>query len=99
MREEGRGCFGVWYSYDGQGRASWMVMPGGRYTTNDTVSGTLYRTTGSPWLGASYDPGRLVANAVGSLSFTFRDARATMRYVVDGVEGSMEVSRQPFGNA
>jgi len=29
-----------------------------------TVSGTLYATTGSDWLGAPYDPSRFVPRAV-----------------------------------
>jgi hypothetical protein len=97
ITQKGATFFAVWYTYDAQGRASWLVMPNGGYTSADTVSGTLYRTSGSPWLGTAYDPSRLAATPVGNLSFTFDATGARMRYSVDGVEGSIGIARQVFG--
>ena len=100
VTQQGSAVFAVWYTYDAQGRPTWMVMPSGSFTSPNVLTGTLYRTTGSPWLGAAYDPARLVVTAAGSLTFTFTDSsNATLRYVVDGVEGSVAVTRQSFGAA
>lgn len=69
--------FGVWYTYASNGQATWYVMPGGNWFGN-TYIGNLYSTTGSPWLGAAYNPGTLVATAVGSLTLKFTpDAAGT----------------------
>ena len=100
LTQQGPVVFGVWYTYDAQGRPRWFVMSDGRFTSPDTVSGTLYRTSGSPWAGARYDAARLRVTAVGMLTVSFKDANnAAFKYVVDGVEGRVDIARQPFGNA
>ena len=100
ITQQGSTFFAVWYTYDAQGRPRWMVMPSGRFTAANVVSGTLYRTRGSPWLGAAYDPARLVVESAGTLTFTFADGNAAnMRFVVDGVEASVAIARQSFGAA
>lgn len=100
LTQQGSTVFAVWYTYDAQGRPTWFVMPGGRFTSAGTVSGTLYRTSGSAWAGVAYDASRLQVQPVGSLAFSFRTgSAATLRYSVDGAEGSVEVTRQPFGSA
>lgn len=100
VTQQGSTVFAVWYTYDAQGRPTWLVMPSGRFTAANVVSGTLYRTNGSPWLGATYDPARLRVDPVGSLTFTFTDSStASLRYVVDGVDASVGIVRQSFGAA
>jgi len=100
LTQQGTNLFAVWYTYDAQGKPAWLVMPNGRFTTGSAVSGTLYRTNGSPWIGAVYDPSRLQVAEAGSLTFTFADSNtATMRYTVDGAEASVAISRQVYGNA
>lgn len=100
LTQHGSTLFAVWYTYDAQGRASWFVMPGSTASAANVMTGTVYRTAGSPWIGATYDASRLNATAAGSLTFTFTGAAtATMRYVIDGAEGTLALSRQPFGSA
>lgn len=100
LTQQGSVVFGVWYTYDTEGRPTWMVMPDGRFTSANTLSGALYRTAASAWLNANYDASRLRVNAVGTMSFVFSGGSGgTMRYNVEGLEGSVAVSRQPFGNA
>ena len=100
LTQQGTNLFAVWYTYDAQGKPTWLVMPDARFTSSTAVSGTLYRTDGSPWIGAAYDLSRLKASEVGSLTFTFGDSNtATMRYAVDGAEANIAISRQLYGNA
>ena len=100
LTQQGSTVFGVWYTYDAQGRTTWYAMPAGRFSPAGAVSGTLYRAQGPAWLGAAYDPARLSVTAVGELSVTFAtDASATLRYSVEGVQGSVAIERQRFGDA
>jgi uncharacterized protein (UPF0261 family) len=92
--------FGVWYTYDAQGKVQWYFMPGGSFTSSNIFSGALYRTTSSPWLGVPYNAALLSVVPVGNLSLTFSDANnASMRYTVDGVSGTNAITRLVFGNA
>jgi hypothetical protein len=97
INQQYRTLFCVWYTYDPSGRTIWYVIPGGTWSALDTFTGTAYRTTGSPWVGAPYDPGALVPTAVGSVTFKFtgRDT-AIMSYTIDGVTQSKPITRQPF---
>ena len=100
VTQHGSAVFAVWYTYDVEGHPTWFVMPASSNTAPNVVTGTLYRTHGSAWLGATYDPSRLAVTEAGSLTFTFADSGgATMRYSVDGNQGSVDLARQPFGNA
>ena len=72
--------FGVWYTYGADGKTSWYVLPTGTWN-GTTYAGTFYSTTGSPWLGAVYNPARLVATAMGTMSLNFSTASsATFSY-------------------
>jgi hypothetical protein len=92
--------FAVWYTYDANGNAEWFVMPGGSWLgaeDNPSYAGTLYRTTGSPFLGGAYDPSKLVVTPVGRIGFTFYGSDiAYMSYTVDGQSGRETLYRQPF---
>ena len=95
--------FAVWYTYDTQGSAQWYVMPGAaRLSSPESLSpsysGTLYRTVGSPWLGATYDPTKLQVIPVGRLGFTFSPSGqvAQMSFTVDGSSGGNVIYKQPF---
>ena len=98
LTQQGSSLFGVWYTYDAQGKAQWFFMSGGSFTSANTYSGGLNRATSSQWSGALYNPALLKVNAVGTLDLTFSDANnATMRYSVDGVSGMNLITRQVFG--
>jgi hypothetical protein len=96
INQQYRTLFVVWYTYDTSGRTIWYVATGS-WTNANSITGTAFRTTGSPWIGAAYNPNALVPTSVGSISFTFLDLNnAVMSYTIDGVTGSKPLTRQPF---
>jgi len=91
-----KSLFSVGFTSDDASRATWFVMPAGVWTTLNTYEGRLYRTTGSPWLGAAYDADKLKPVDVGTFRFRFSGDTASFDYVIGGVPGSMALSRQGF---
>jgi hypothetical protein len=96
LLQQYRTIFGVWFTYDASGAPTWYVMPSGSWTDASTWAGHVYRTTGSPWLGAAYDRSRLRTVDVGSFRFTFAGDAATFDYTIDGRAGSVPIERQAF---
>ncbi len=98
MTQQGSVIFGVWYTYDAQGKVTWYYMPGGSFTSTNIFSGALYRTTSSPWLGTVYNPATINVTPVGNVTLTFNDSNnAVMRWSVDGLSGSNSIARLVFG--
>ena len=97
LTQHGSALFGAWYLYDGRGNPTWVVMPGGTWSSATTFSGDLYATTGQDPRGA-FDPTAVTRTRVGSarLVFSARD-RATLEYTVNGIAGSKALTRQLFG--
>lgn len=97
LLQQYRTLFGVWFTYDGNGAPTWFVMPGGFWSDGSTYEGRLYRTIGSPWLGARYDASMFKSLDAGPFKMRFAaDGSATLDYTVDGHAGSLALSRQPF---
>ncbi|HEX4330638.1 MAG TPA: hypothetical protein VH040_00745 [Usitatibacter sp.] len=88
--------FSVWYTYDANGVSTWYVMPGGAWTATDTYEGALYRTTGSPWVGKTYDPARLLVFSAGSYKFQFNGDAATFTYSTDDQSGTIPLVKEAF---
>ena len=97
LTQHGSALFAAWYLYDGAGNPTWLVMPGGSWSSPTTVSGDVYATTGPDPRG-DFDPAAVARTRVGSatLSFAARD-RGTLSYTVNGVSGSKSITRQLFG--
>jgi hypothetical protein len=99
VSQQYRTLFAVWFTYDQAGDPTWLVLPGGEWSSANTYTGSLYRTRGSPWLGVPYDANRFVVGApVGSvrLGFDAGGRAATFTYTVDGVTQTKPLVRQPF---
>jgi len=96
LLEQYRTIFGVWFTYDAAGAATWYVMPSGGWVDASTWAGHIYRTTSSPWLGAAYDRTRLQTVDVGTFRFAFAEGGAAFDYVIDGRAGCVPIERQPF---
>src|SRR6185436_17612099 len=87
----------AWFIYDTSGKPTWLVMPGGQWTTNTSYQGDVYATTGAdPRFG--FDPAQVRSTKVGTaaLAFSARD-RGTLTYTVNGFIGTKQISRQAFG--
>ena len=70
--------FAVWYTYDpreqgatGQDKPLWFAMPGGTWTSPNTITGTAYVATGVPFNLGGSNPRN---NPVGTFTFTFTNA-------------------------
>ena len=93
--------FGVWYTYGPDGKPTWYVLPNGSWN-GTTYSGPFYSTTGSAWVGATYDPVQLKPIEAGTLNFSFTGANnATMNYTFTtgtfaGTTQSKAIVRQPY---
>jgi photosystem II stability/assembly factor-like uncharacterized protein len=93
--------FSVWYTYGGDGRAQWYVMPGGSWN-GTTYSGPFFATSGPQWLGVSFNPAQVAVQQMGTMSFNFSDANnAVMTYTFTagpfaGTSQSKPIVRQAF---
>ena len=91
--------FAAWYVYDATGQPTWLVMPGGIWTTASSVTGALYSTSGPPSTGP-FDSTHVTNTRVGSATITFSAAdRGVLSYTVNGVSGTKAIQRQDFGVA
>ncbi len=99
VAQRGNVQFNVLYVYDAAGEPQWIVMPGGTWNpTFNTYSGKLYLTKSAPF--SSYDniskPDEVTE--VGSAAITYTSAStAQLQYVINGVSGQKNISRQAFG--
>ena len=97
ISQQGNVLFATWFTYDATGRDVWFVMPGSTQTGAMSWSGTLYRTTGTPF-DAEWNPSKLTVTNVGSASFNFTDANnGTFNATVNGVSTSKPIGRETFG--
>jgi len=88
--------FGLWFTYDANGKAIWYVMPSGSWVMTNDWQGKIYRADGPPWLGVTYDPTRLQLTEVGTFRYRFSGDGATFDYTVGGTSGTINLSRIPF---
>ena len=89
--------FGIWYTYDAEGKPTWFSMPGGDWMDIDTYTGRIYSTTSSPWLGAAYDPAQLVVTDRGPYTLHFNaDGSATFSFSINGQPTVRTIVKEPF---
>ncbi len=90
--------FAAWYLYDGSGRPTWIVMPGGSWVSPTSFQGDLYSGSGPDPVTGAFDPALVVRTKVGSgrLDFSAPD-RATLTYTVNGLTESRAIQVERFG--
>jgi len=98
MIQQGGTLFTLWFTYDKGASNTWYMMPGGTWTGGDTYEGRVYRTRGDFWGWATYHAADLEVNDVGSykLKFGADGTAATFDYTVEGVKGTMPLTRLAF---
>lgn len=89
--------FAAWYEYAIGGTPTWIVMPGGTWTSTTSITGDLYATSGPPSTGP-YNPAQVASTKVGTATITFSaQNRAVLSYTVNGVSGTKAIQPQAFG--
>ncbi|MBL8516623.1 MAG: hypothetical protein JNM76_06610 [Betaproteobacteria bacterium] len=97
LLQQGGVLAGAWYTYNQQNQPVWYLINGGTWTNSNVFTAPLTRATGSPLIGATYNPSLLNASTAGTVTITFTDAaNATMSYTVDGVTQTKSISRLAF---
>ena len=84
----------VWYIYEDSGAPVWYTAT--CTVTGTTCSGALLRTAG-PAFGPTFDSNQVQVFTAGNLSVNFSDSNnATLRYTVNGVTATKNITRQLF---
>lgn len=97
LLQQGGVMAGAWYTYNQQNQPVWYLINGGTWSSSNVFTAPLTRATGSPLVGATYNPAQLNASTAGTVTFTFTDsANASMTYTVDGVTQTKAISRLAF---
>jgi hypothetical protein len=96
-----RGLTAAWPVYDAAGRAVWLTIQPGGWTDFRTWTGTVYRTSGPPFFGATFDPALVSATPVGTATLRFEQSPGTVdtasfSYTVDGVSATKTIRRFVF---
>ncbi len=96
--QQGRDLFTLWFTYDETGAPTWFAMPAGVWSDTRTFRGSLYRSSGSAWLGHAYDASQFRMNEIGWYTTRFNeDGRATFQYSIGGgPPGTLPLERIPF---
>ncbi len=96
LHQQFANLFGLWFTYDANGKATWFVMPAGDWFQKGDYRGKIYRVVGPPWLGVPYDATRHHTIEAGTFRFFFSGDTGSFDYTVDGRSGSIPLSRIPF---
>lgn len=97
LAQEGSVLVGSWYTYNQLGQPVWYLIPPGQWTGQTTYTTSLVRATGSPLIGAVYNPAVMNSVQAGTLVLNFTSSSAgTMSYTVDGVSQVKSIARLPF---
>ena len=89
--------FAAWFTYAPDGRGQWLVATDARRASDNTFSGTLYRTTGPSFDAVPFDPSRVATAAAGSATWSFTDdCNGSFSYTLDGVSRTRAITRPVF---
>jgi hypothetical protein len=88
--------FGVWYTYDAQGKRTWFTFSTGTWTADNTYSATLQSVSGPPQ-NFTFDPALVRRTDVGSVTLTFSShSTGTFAWSVNGASGVKNITRFAF---
>lgn len=98
LAQQYRNYFGVIFTYDSQGVPIWYVAPSLTKTLDREIVGPMYRTRGSAWVGAPYNPEALVVTETGDIRLYFENAEQGSLSARIGGRPNIEalINRQPF---
>jgi hypothetical protein len=88
--------FATWFTYDVDGSPLWLSMTA-QNASLGVYSGTLYRTTGSPFSAVPFNPALIATTPVGTGTLTFANGNSgTFAYTVNGVSQAKPITRTVF---
>jgi hypothetical protein len=88
--------FAAWFTYGLDRRPTWFIISSSSWTGN-TLSASLLRATGSPWLGVPYQPSALQTSNAGQATLSFSDrANGMFGYFTGVASGNKPIARQEF---
>jgi hypothetical protein len=91
--------FATWFTYDAQGRATWLVASDARSSSRNNYSGTLYRTSGPAFNATPFDPAKVTRTPVGSFALQVIDFdNALLTATVDGTTVTKPLAKQVFAS-
>ena len=96
---QGDMIFATWFTYDTDGTPLWLSGLA-KKSGDRTYFGPLYKTAGPAFSAVPFDPSRITASSVGSLSLQF-DSNATtgdFMYTVNGVSQAKRIMREAFSS-
>jgi hypothetical protein len=98
VAHQGDVLFVTWFTYGADGNGAWYVASDVEKTGADTYTGTLFQTTGPSFDSTPFDPSKVAATQVGSVTLAFSDLNnGTFTYTVNGITQSKPIVRQIFG--
>lgn len=88
--------FAAWYTYGQDGTAIWFTLQPGEWTSMNTYTGPIYRTSG-PYYGGSFDASRFSITRVGTGTLTLDGpSSALFSYTAEGISSSRRIERMVF---
>jgi hypothetical protein len=64
--------FAAWFTYGARSPPTWFIISSSSWSGN-TLSLSLFRVTGSPWLGVAYQPSAVQTSNAGTATLSFSD--------------------------
>ncbi|TMH37404.1 MAG: hypothetical protein E6H66_02600 [Betaproteobacteria bacterium] len=96
VTQQGDVIFLTWFTYDADRTPMWLFATAPK-TGAGMYAGTLYRTTGPPFNALPFDPSKIVATQVGTVSLSFTNGNAgNFAYTFNGVSQTKAITRQIF---
>jgi photosystem II stability/assembly factor-like uncharacterized protein len=95
LHQQHQTVFGTWFVYDDAGRPTWLVSPGMALHGTGPWTGDLYSTVGPDFPGP-FDPAKVVATRVGTMTLDTRGSAPWLVYSVSGRTGQVPILREPF---
>ena len=89
--------FAPWFTYGLSGRPTWFIVSGSTWSGNTLNNASVFRVTGSPWLGVPFDATEVQPVNAGPASLTFNTpSLGSFNYNVNGTSGFKAILRQEF---
>jgi hypothetical protein len=94
LTQQGGVIFATWFTYDAQGKGTWLVMSRGERSGENAWSGALHRTSGPSYDATSYDVGKVQYAEAGTAYFSFSDDdNGTFVATVNGITITKSITR------